>query len=257
MVGHINDGLRQRNGVFVSRHKRAVTDLHIHDQAVQAFGEFFREDGGGDQVNGFNGRGDVARGVNTFVAWRKVARLPDDRRTGGFNDMAQFIRLWKGVKTRNRREFVQRAAGVTQTTPRNHRHIRTAGGDHRREHQRHHVAHTAGGVLVHHGAVQLQILPFEHTTRIAHGEGEGGALFDVQFVEKNRHAHRCNLPFAHAVVGHATDVGANILSIECAAIAFFLDDFLCEHGVLLVLSMFNNYCGWLRHQRRSRCPINY
>ena len=235
VVGDINDGLRQRYRVLVGRHERAVTDFHVHHQAVQAFGEFFRQNGRRNQINRLNGRGDVARGVNAFVAGRQIAGLADDRRTGGFNDVAQLFRVGEGVKARNRREFVQCAAGMPQAAPRNHRHIRAASRDHRREHQRDHVAHAAGGVFVHHRTVQLQVFPFQHAPRVAHGEGEGGALFDVQFVEENRHAHRSDLPFADAVIGHAADVGANVLGVQCAAIAFFLDDFLCEHGVLLIL----------------------
>jgi hypothetical protein len=50
-----------------------------------------------------------------------------------------------------RLEFVERAAGVSETATRELRHGRAAGGHERREDERDLVTHAAGGVLVDRG----------------------------------------------------------------------------------------------------------
>ena len=135
--------------------KRPVAHLDIHHQTLQAGGQFFGQDAGGDQGHRFDGGGDITDGIQPAVGGCQIVGLSDDGASCGFQGLVQRVDIGRGLIARDAAKFVERAAGMSQTAPGDHRYHATTGSDDGREHQADLVAHATAGVFVQNRAVQV------------------------------------------------------------------------------------------------------
>ncbi|CCK00901.1 hypothetical protein BN129_1453 [Cronobacter sakazakii 701] len=230
-VRHANDRLRQFFRERISRHKCPAAHFHVHHQRVQPFGEFFREDRSGDKRNRIDGRGDITRRIEAFIRRCQRVGLANYRHADVFNNVAKAVVVRENIKPRNRFQFIEGAAGVTQSAPGNHRNVTAAGRDHRAQHQRGHVAHAAGGVFIHDRAVEVQAFPVQHGAGITHRHRQRDSLRHGHVVKENRHRQRGDLAFGHSVIANAVNKKADLFVAERMAVALFTNNFLSEeHG---------------------------
>ena len=159
--GDGRDAGRELAGGVQRRHEGAGAGLHVHDQPLQSGGELLRQDRGGDERDRLDRRRDVADGVEAPVGRREVRRLADDRAARLLHHPLEERKVRLRDVAGDRIELVERAAGVAEAAPGDHRHIGAAGGEHRRQHQRHVVADAAGRVLVERRAGQVRLAPIE------------------------------------------------------------------------------------------------
>ena len=118
---------------------------------------------------------------------------------------------------------------MAEAAPRNHRHVGSAGGEHRRQHQADVVADFAGGMLVDDRAGQIGPAPVERFARTRHGAREMHALVDVHAAKENRHGERRDLPVADRARCQAGNELPDLLSRQRAAVALGADDLLRQH----------------------------
>jgi hypothetical protein len=130
------------------RHEGAVADLDVEHQRLKTGRQLLRQDRGGDQRNGIDRRCDVAHRVKLAVGGRQRCRLADDGATGLLHHLAEQRGIGGHRVAGNGFQLVERAAGMAEPAPRDHRHRQPAGRRDRRQHQRDVVADPAGRMLV-------------------------------------------------------------------------------------------------------------
>ena len=221
-----DDGLGQRQRQFRRWHEGTAADLDVHDQRIEAGSQLLGQNGGRDQRDRLDRGGDVTRRVDALVGRRQVGGLADDRGAGLTHRGLELLRGGEGVVAGNRRELVQRTAGVPEATPRDHRVVAAASCEHRTEHQRHHVADPAGRMLVDNRTVEIERAPVHDAPRVAHRQRQVDALARRHAVEKNRHGEGSDLRLADAVVGDPADEGLNFGGRKGELVALVTDDFL-------------------------------
>jgi hypothetical protein len=131
-------------------------------------------------------------------------------------------------------QLVQRAAGVAQAAPADHRHHAAAGRHHGRQHQADLVAHTTGGVFVQHRAVQAGVGPLQHFTAARHRVGQRHRLGGVHAAQQDGHGQRGGLavtPTVRARAGQAGHKSLDLRDRQGAAVALGADDLLRQHAL--------------------------
>ncbi|OPZ82146.1 MAG: hypothetical protein BWY77_00309 [bacterium ADurb.Bin431] len=121
--GCMDDALGQGLGAADLGHKGSPAALDIHHQAVDAFGEFFTENAGGDERDGGDGGGAVAQGVDALVGRDKPLVLADHRHPEVAHLVVKGGRRQLGFKAGDRLQFVEGAAGMAKAAARDHRHL--------------------------------------------------------------------------------------------------------------------------------------
>ncbi len=172
-AGHLDQRARQLFGVLAPGQERAGAELDVHHQRVEPGGELLGEDGGDDQRHRLDGAGGVADRVQAPVGGRHLGGLADDRAADLVDHALEPLDVGPRVVAGDRVELVERAAGVAEAAAGDHRHRAAAGGDDRRQHQRHLVADPAGRVLVEHRPAEV---PLQHLARVRHRGGQRDAL---------------------------------------------------------------------------------
>src|SRR5689334_5519346 len=194
-------GQRFRTRFFA--HERAVADLYVDDHRIETGGAFFRDDRSHDQRYRFDCRGRIAQRVHLLVGGRELRSLSRHR----VANLVQYLLEFRGAQvdavTRNRLELVERAAGVTKTTARDHRHTDTASGDERRDDDRRFVADTAGRMFV--GFWFGNVGEVEDVAGVQHGFGECLLLGIVHAVQVNGHEESADLVVGNAPVANSRD----------------------------------------------------
>jgi hypothetical protein len=207
----------------------AAADLHVQHQALQPGGQLLGQDAGGDQRHRFDRGRHVANGVQPPVGRRQVGRRADDGAAAVAQRVAQpGITGVDGV-ARQRLQLVQRAAGVAQATPADHRHPGAAGGQHRCQHQADTVAHAAGAVLVQHRAGGVG--PGQHPAAVAHGGRQGHGFVHRHAAQHDGHGHRAGLGVAEAAVDQALDEALDLWPVQCLAVALAADQLGRHHRI--------------------------
>ena len=115
---------------------------------------------------------------------------------------------------------------MAEAAARDHRHVRAAGGEHRRQHQRDVVADAAGRVLVENRARQVVFAPIEACARACHGAGQRHALLERHAAKEDRHGEGGGLAFGDRAAGQASDEVADLARAQGLAVALGADDFL-------------------------------
>ena len=165
--------------------------------ALQPGGELLRQDRGGDQRHRFDRRRHVADGIEALVGRREVGGLADDgaaglaRRPGGTAPSSG----WRPIAG-NGIELVERAAGVAEAAPGDHRHEAAAGRDDRRQHQRDIVADAAGRMLVEHRPAAVRQSSTSPESRMASVSATRSS--HAHAVEEDRHGEGRGLAFGDA-----------------------------------------------------------
>ena len=77
-IGCADERLRQRAGFISGFHKRTRAALYIKNKGFKASGEFFGEDGRGDQIEAFDRACDIADRVEALVGRGEIGRGRDD-----------------------------------------------------------------------------------------------------------------------------------------------------------------------------------
>jgi hypothetical protein len=225
-VRHRDQRPGERAGVLQRRHEGARAAFHVEDQRVEPGGELLRQDRGGDQVDRFHRRGDVADRVEAPVGRGDVRGLADDRAADLGDHPAQGLRVGLGAVAGDRVELVERAAGMAEPAARDHRHIGAAGGERRGEHQADVVADPAGRMLVDHRAGQV---PAQHRAGIAHRLGQRHALVGLHAAEEHRHGEGRDLALRDRLGGQPLDHEADLLGAQPPPVALLRDDLLRQH----------------------------
>ena len=204
------DALGQFARALERRHEGARAGLDVHDQAFEARGELLRQDRGRDQRDQLDRRRHVADRVEAPVGRREGVRLADDGAARLAHDALEREEIGLRDIARDRIELVERAAGVAEAAARDHRHEGAAGGEHRREHERHVVADAAGRMLVEDRARQVRRAPVERFAGERHGAGQRDALVERHAVEEHRHGEGGGLPLGDRAAGQPGDELADL-----------------------------------------------
>ena len=213
-IRHMDEAFGKLLRLVEARHEGARAPFHVEHQAAEARGELLREDRGGDEIDRFDRRGDVANGVKALVGRSELARLADD----GAARLAHGAAKGRDPGLRaipfDRLELVERAARMAKAAPRDHRHEAAGGGDGGREDQAHIVADAARRMLVENRARKV---PAQHLARSHHGARERDALVEREALEKNRHGEGRGLAFAHLPAREAFDEARRCPPAEAAS----------------------------------------
>ena len=127
-----------------------------------------------------------------------------------------------GAESRDRLELVERAARVAEAAPRHHRHRDAERRDERREHQRHLVAHAAGGMLV--DAFRGELREIERRAAREHRLGERGRLAGVEPAHVGGHQERGHLVVGHIARGVRGDERAPLGIAQTLSVALPFDE---------------------------------
>jgi hypothetical protein len=146
--GDLDDRLRQLAGLVELGQEGARADLDVHHERVEPGGELLGEDRGDDERDRLDRAGGVADGVEPLSAGARSPVWPMIAQPASRTVATKRSRSRRRVVAGDRVELVERAAGVAQPAPGDHRHRAAAGGDDRRQQQRDLVADAAGRVLV-------------------------------------------------------------------------------------------------------------
>ena len=145
----------------------------------------------------------------------------------------------------DRLELVERAAGVAEAAPGNHRHEGAAGRQHRREHQADIVADAAGRMLVDHGPGRREIAPVEHDARVHHARASDATRSSMSMPRKNTAiAKAAACPSVTAPEVRPAMKASISRGVRLAPVALGADDFLRQHQAA-------SSCAWMK--ARSSC----
>src|SRR6202142_3718996 len=114
---------REIFGIGGLLHERAAAGLHIEHERVDSLRHLFAHDGGADQEGAFDGRGDVAQGVELLIGGGDLRRLADQRAAALFEYPAKLGEREIYVEAGDGFELVERAAGVAEATPADHWYV--------------------------------------------------------------------------------------------------------------------------------------
>ena len=73
-IRHMDEAFGKLLRLVEARHEGAGAPFHVEHQAAEARGELLREDRGGDEIDRFDRRGDVANRIEALVGRRELAR---------------------------------------------------------------------------------------------------------------------------------------------------------------------------------------
>ena len=177
---------------------RARAGFHVQDQRIQPRGQLLGQDRGGDQVNGFHRPRFVADRVEPPVGGGEFARRRDDGAAHLTGDAAQIILGLVAKIAGDRLQLVQRAAGMAQPPPRDHRHETAPRRQQRRKDQADRIPDAAGRMLVHDRAGQV---PMQHMPRIAHRPRQRHPARHAKATRQHRHRESPRLRVADRPVG--------------------------------------------------------
>src|SRR6266478_4740042 len=209
------------NRIFLLLHEGPGARFHIKDQRVNALGKLLAHDGSANQADIFDRGSDVPERINFFVGGSNLRGLPDQAHAAFAEDAAQFLERQIHVEARNRFQLVERAAGVAEAAPADHRDGKPARRHNGRKNQRSLVANPTSGVLVHFLAGNFGMV--EDFSGVQHRFSERRELRAVHAA--NPHGHQ---PRGHLVVGYfAASVAGNqkidFFAGEFPAITFLAD----------------------------------
>ena len=170
-VGGLHQGPRQGLGRRAVGHDCTRANLHVEHQSFGRFSQFLGQDRRRDQVNAVHGARDIAHAVEQLVRRGEIIRSRDDGASNLGRDLLHPLERYFGSVARDCFKLVERAARMAQPAARDHQYIGAAGGQSRRQGQRHAIAHTAGGMFVEHGpgTSHCNVLPL---SRMAHVQGD-------------------------------------------------------------------------------------
>ena len=192
-----DEGAGERAGLLAGLHEGAGAELHVEHEAIEPLGELLRQDRGGDEIEAFHRAGHVAHGVEPRSAGATRAEAATMAAPARATVSAQALGVEIDPEPRDRLQLVERAAGMAEPAPRDHRHVDAAGRQRGREDEAHAVAHAAGGVLVEHRAVEI---PAQHVAAVAHRERQRRARGLGQRHAADAHGEGAGLRVAHPPV---------------------------------------------------------
>src|SRR6266545_1737004 len=183
-AGGVHERAAQSAGVFERLHEGAVPCFHVEDDRGRARRELLGQDGGHDQGEVLNGPRDVSQGVEDPVGGRGRIGLRKERGSDFREGLADPREIEVGPKAGDRRELVERAAGVAETPARHHADARSRGGDQRGENERDLVSDSSRRMLVHD---RSEIRQIPAVSRIAHGFRQRRRLRGGETEDHRRH----------------------------------------------------------------------
>ena len=232
-----NHELCEEFGFFVGGHEGAGAYFDVEDEGVEAFGEFFAHDAGGNEERRFYGAGVVAEGVEDAVGGHDGGGLTDEGGAALLEDFAHLGERELGVEAGDGFEFVECASGVTEAAAADHGDddsgdsfrggMREAGGgEDWGDEEGCFVADSAGGVFV--DGEGVEGFGVGDLAGEAHGFGEGGEFARVEATEEDCHEEGCNLGVGDELslggaVDDGVDEGADLGVGEGEAVAFVED----------------------------------
>ena len=161
----------------------------------------------------------IAHHIKPLVRRREVVGLADDRAADIPHAAAECLRIRRGVVAGDCFELVDRAAGMSEAAPGNHRNIAAAGRDRRREDQADGIANPDGRVFVENRPFDIR--PIQRASEPCHCARQRGAFLTRQSAEKRR------------------------------AVALAADDFLDQHASIGRISGFRRVAGRRSNPRPS------
>ena len=136
------------DGIFFALHEGAGAGFNVENERVDAFGEFLAHDGGADEADIFDGGCGVAKRVDFFVGRSDFRGLADEAHAAFLEHAAELFERKIYVEAGDGFEFIERAAGVTETAAADHGNGEAASGDDGSEDERGFISDATGGMLV-------------------------------------------------------------------------------------------------------------
>ena len=193
----------EKGGIFFALHERAGSGLHVEHERVDAFRQFLAHDGRANQIRTLHRAGHIAQRVKLAIGGSDLCGLPNHGAAADFEHAAKFCHGKIHVEAGDGFQLVERAAGVSQTAPADHRNSDASRGGQRSQHQRSFVADAAGGMLV--DFLGRQRGKIEHVARMQHRIRQRRGLWPRHAVQHHRHQ-----PRRHLIVGNiAVRVGVH------------------------------------------------
>ena len=156
-------------------------------------------------------------------------RLADDGAADLADAAAERLGIGRGVVPGNGFELIDRAAGVAESAPRDHRDIKPASRDRRRKDQTDGVADAAGRMLV--DDRPFDFGPFESPSGPRHGARQRGAFRGRKAAEENSHRERRRMCVARFVTRQSLDEMRDFARLEHRSVALAANDFLNQHAI--------------------------
>ena len=210
-------------------HECARAYFDVHDQPVITRGDLFGKDRGRDQRDRLHGAGDIADGVKPAIRRRQITGLPDNRAADGFDDAPEKVQIRGRTVAGDAVDFVQSAAGVAETTTRDHRHVTPTGGGDRCQQETHLVADSPRRMLIDHRPAQVVGLPVQHGARGGHRRRQRSGFPKRHRTQEDGHGQRRDLFRRNAAVGQALDEKVDFLPRQLAPIPLFSDNVGKQH----------------------------
>ncbi len=235
-------------GVVGVLHEGAGAGFDVEDEGVEALGELFAHDAGGDQVGAFDCRGVVAEGVENAVGGHEPGCLADERGSALAENLLEAGEGELGIEAGDGFELVECAAGVAEAAAGDHGDADAgyavgggcgeAGcGEDGRDQEGGFVAYAAGGVLV--DGEGLEWSGVEGIAGEAHSLGEGCEFLGRQAALEDGHEEGRDLGFGDGLgfgIYQGSDEGLDLVGGEGFAIALAADCVLRVEAHALVTS---------------------
>jgi hypothetical protein len=217
----LDHALRERLAVRERLQERAVAGLDVEHQRVGALGHLLAHDRAGDQRQALDRAGHVAQRVELAVGRRDLGRLPDHAEPALLDHAPELGERQVHAKTGDRLQLVERAAGVAEPAPGDHRHVDAARGRERREDQAGLVAHASRRVLV--GLGPVEVVPAQHLAGAHHRLGQRLDLGVAHALEEDRHRERRRLVVGDLAARVAGDEELDLGALERQPVALLQD----------------------------------
>jgi len=218
-LGQAHERLREFACVGFAFEKRAATGLYVVDDRARAARDLLRDDRCGDQSARWNGRRPIAQRIEEFVRGDEPRPLRGDRAPYIANDREESLGREIRSDARDRLEFVERTARVSERAAGELRKRNAARGNERHDDERRRIGDASRTVFVD----RSRIVRDERLAARDERFGQGVRFVERHPAEHARHQQRRRLCVVDlACERRSRDVGIGP-RVEFAAVAFVGD----------------------------------
>ena len=129
-------------------HKRPAAHLYIKDNGMRTGSKFFAHDTRCNERNTVNRRGQITQRIHYLIGGSKIAGLSDNGNSDFFDLFHEILRRERGLVPRDRFEFINRSAGVTESPAAHFCDLAPYACRNRGNDKSSLVAYSAGGMLI-------------------------------------------------------------------------------------------------------------
>eukprot|EP00162_Nutomonas_longa_P012315 comp21028_c0_seq1/m.44144 comp21028_c0_seq1/g.44144 ORF comp21028_c0_seq1/g.44144 comp21028_c0_seq1/m.44144 type:complete len:368 (-) comp21028_c0_seq1:44-1147(-) len=213
--------------------KCAAANLGVEHKPLEALGGLFAHNRARDQRNRRHRARDVADRIHSLICGTHLRRLTADHAANRADNLLHLLLRERHIEPRDRLELVERAARVPKTAAADHRHMRTARRERRRQRKRHLVANTARAVLVDNPRRIWLRGPVKHAAAVQHLAGQSNCLAHRHSANEHRHQKRPGLVVGHRARRDARNQEMQLSITELAAFRLALQTLRDAHVLFL------------------------